>query len=139
MYTSPSESGGSGPGGGLYQPGTPHSTRTDTNTTNDVHGNSDTGTDFASVLNGDNHTIRMGVNEESVRIQEWLSPLEPNTRHEDVSDRRLDGVGDWVLRKMEFESWCQGPDGSVNPTLLCHGGQGVGKTYIRFKSLLQKS
>ena len=91
------------------------------------------------MLNRYSRTISMGVNEESTRIQEWLSPLEPNTRHEDVSDRRLDSVGDWVLRKAEFESWCQSPDGSVNPTLLCHGGQGVGKTYIRFKSLLQKS
>ena len=138
MYTSPSESRRSSSSGGPYQPGTPHSTRTDTNTTNTVHGNSNTGTDFVNVLNGYNRIIGMGVNEESMRIQEWLSPLEPNTKHEDVSNRRLDGVGDWVLRKTEFESWCPGPDGSVN-LMLCHGGQGVGKTYIRFKSLLQKS
>ena len=139
MYTSPSESRRSSSSGGPYQPGTPHSTRTDTNTTNTVHGNSNTGTDFVNVLNGYNRIIGMGVNEESTRIQEWLSPLEPNTKHEDVSNRRLDGVGDWVLRKTEFESWYQSPDGSVNSTLLCHGDQGVGKTYIRFKSLLQKS
>ncbi|CUS10549.1 unnamed protein product, partial [Tuber aestivum] len=40
------------------------------------------------------------------------------------------GVGDWVLRESEFELWRDGLDGSVNPTLLCYGGQGVGKTYI---------
>ena len=69
----------------------------------------------------------MGANEESLQIQAWLSPLEPHRRHQDVSNRRLDGVGDWVLQKSEFESWYKGRDGSVNPTLLCYGGQGVGK------------
>ena len=73
----------------------------------------------------------MGATEESLRIQTWLSPLEPHVRHQDVRSRRLDGVGDWVLQKDEFESWCKSQDGSANPTLLCYGGQGAGKTYIR--------
>ncbi|CUS07805.1 unnamed protein product, partial [Tuber aestivum] len=51
-------------------------------------------------------------------------------RHRGVSSSRLDGVGDWVLGKSEFESWRDSRDGTANPTLLCHGSQGVGKTYI---------
>ena len=70
----------------------------------------------------------MGVNEESARIQEWLSPLEPRARHQDVRNRRLDGVGEWVLQRNEFESWRKNQDSSMNPTLLCYGDQGGGKT-----------
>ena len=77
----------------------------------------------------------MGVSGESARIQEWLSPLEPHARHQDVRNRRLDGVGEWVLQKNEFESWRKSQDSSVNHTLLCYGNQGAGKTYIRYKSI----
>jgi len=49
-----------------------------------------------------------------------------------VRNGRLDGVGEWVLQKREFELWRESRDGQVNPTLLCYGDQGVGKTYIRY-------
>ena len=76
--------------------------------------------------------MAVAVEEESLQIQEWLSPLVPHRRHRDVRNHRLEGVGEWVLRRSEFKSWCESQDGSVNPTLLCYGGQGVGKTYIRY-------
>ena len=91
------------------------------------HSNSNVG----NVSNSYNNTITVGVEEESLRIQEWLSPLEPYKRHRDVRNGRLEGVGEWVLRRSEFESWRKSQDGSVDRTLLCYGGQGVGKTYIR--------
>ena len=84
-----------------------------------------------------NNTINVGASQESMRIQKWLSPLEPYARHRDVRNRRQDGVGDWVLQKNEFKSWCKSQDSSVNPTLLCYGDQGVGKTYIRYKIISQ--
>jgi len=102
--------------------------------TNSVHG--DSNTNVGNVSNSYNNTINMGIDEECLRIHEWLSPLEPNKRHQDVRIRRLDGIGEWVLRRSEFESWRKSRDGLVNPTLLCYGGQGVGKTYIRYKSTL---
>ena len=80
----------------------------------------------------------MGVDEESLLIKTWLSPLEPDRRHRDVSNRRVDGVGDWVLQADGFESWCWSQDGSGDPTLLCYGGQGVGKTFIRYCGILRK-
>ena len=92
--------------------------------------------DAANVSNCNNTTInnniKVGVYEESWVIQEWLSPLEPRKRHEDVRNSRLDGIGEWVLQRDEFTSWSKGQDGSVNPTFLCYGGPGVGKTYIRY-------
>ena len=123
-----SASGGSGPTSGPYQYGI-------SNTTNNVHGSSNT--NFANVSNSYNHTINLGVSEDSARIQEWLSPLEPRARHQDVRNRRLDGVGEWVLQKNEFESWRESQDSAVNRTLLCYGDQGAGKTYIRYKNIAQ--
>ena len=117
-----------------YQYGISH-TCADNNTTNNVQGSSNT--NFANVSNSYNHTVNVGVSEESLRIQAWLSPLEPHARHQDVRNRRLDGVGEWVLRKNDFESWRKSEDGTGNPTLLCYGDQGVGKTYIRYKSISQ--
>ena len=104
--------------------------------TNSLHG--DSNTNVGNVSKSYNNTINVGIDEEGFRIHEWLSPLEPNKRHQDVRNRRLDGIGEWVLQRSEFESWRGSRDGSANSTLLCYGGQGVGKTYIRYKSILQK-
>ena len=87
------------------------------------------------MLNSYNSPITVGGSEEFLRIQAWLSPLKPHARHQDVRNRRLDGVGDWVLQKNEFESWRKNRDSLVNPTLLCYGGQGAGKTYIRYQNI----
>jgi len=65
------------------------------------------------------------------RILQWLSPLEPQQRHEDVQTDRLDSVGNWVLETHEFRKWCDAEDGCVEPVLFCYGNPGVGKTYLR--------
>ena len=109
-------------------------TLTDYGMTNSIHG--DSNSNVGNVLNSYNNTINVGIDEESLRIQAWLSPLEPGKRHQDVRNRRLDYVGEWVLQRSEFQSWRKSRDGTVNPTLLCYGAQGVGKTYIRYKSIL---
>ena len=108
-------------------------TLNDRGVTNNIHGNYNT--NVGNVSNSYNTTINVGVDEESLRIQAWLSPLEPEIRHRYVRDHRLDGIGDWVLRRNEFEAWCGSQDGSGDPTLLCYGGQGVGKTFIRYHIL----
>jgi len=117
--------------GGSLQQGIQH-TRTDHNMTNIIHGNSNE--NVGNVLNSYN-TINVGIDEEPLRIQAWLSPLEPHRRHQEVRNQRLDGVGDWVLRRSEFESWLKSQDGSVGAILVCHGSQGVGKTHVRYMIL----
>jgi len=107
-------------------------TRADYRMTNSVHG--DSNTSIGNVSNSYNNTINVGRDEESLRIHEWLSPLEPHKRHQDVRNRRLDGIGESVLQRSEFESWRRSRDGLANPTLLCYGAQGVGKTYIRYQT-----
>ena len=111
-------------------------TRSDHNITNNIHG--DSNTNVGNVSNSYNTTINVGVDTESGLIQAWLSPLEPDIRHRDVSNSRLDGIGDWVLQRNEFESWYGSQGGSKDPTLLCYGGQGVGKTFIRYYGILRK-
>ena len=105
-------------------------TRADHRIANNIHGSSNT--NIGNVSNSYNNITNMGIDEESLRIQAWLSPLDPNKRHQDVRYRRFDGVGEWVLQRSEFKSWSESQDGSVNRTLLCCGGPGVGKTYIRY-------
>lgn len=63
-------------------------------------------------------------------VLKWLSPLEPE-RHHDVSTRRLDDVGDWVLQTDEFVNWCSVEDKPANRVFFCYGSPGVGKTYLR--------
>jgi len=110
-------------------------TYTNNRMTEIIHGGSST--NVGNVLKSYNNTINVGM-DESLRIKAWLSPPELYKRHQDVRNYRLNEVGEWVLRRREFESWRKSGDGSVNRTLLCYGGQGVGRTYIRYKSILQK-
>ena len=73
------------------------------------------------------------VAEGDSEILAWLSPLEPQTRHHDIRTRRVDRVGGWLLQTQEYQNWLRGigQDGSDGTALLCHGGPGVGKSYIR--------
>ena len=65
-------------------------------------------------------------------ILAWLSPLDPKSRHEDIQDRRVENIGEWLLRTEEFRSWHAGSGrgGSDKAVLFCYGDPGVGKTYI---------
>ena len=109
------------------------SSRTDYNTSNSIRG--DSNQNIGNVLNSYNNIINVGTSEEASGIQTRLSPLEPHARHQDVRNRRLDGVGNWVLRKNKFKSWRNSQDSAGNSTLLCYGDQGVGKTYIRYRDI----
>ena len=66
-------------------------------------------------------------------ILAWLSPLDPKIRHQDVRERRVENIGEWVLQTKEFKTWCAsgGKSESDKQVLFCYGGPGVGKTYIR--------
>ena len=72
-----------------------------------------------------------GIDDEGHQILLWLSPLEPQQRHQGVRADRLGGVGIWVLETSEFMKWRDAEDGCVEQVLFCHGNPGVGKTYVR--------
>jgi len=71
--------------------------------------------------------------DETAKILEWLSLLEPGIRHNNIRVHRVKDVGDWLFRTEEYQNWFHGiRDGEPdNSALFCHGGPGVGKTYIR--------
>jgi len=73
------------------------------------------------------------VADEKSAILAWLSPLEPQRRHEDIRIRRIDEVGDWLLHTEEYRNWFGGIGVAKpgSPALFCYGCPGVGKTYIR--------
>ena len=48
-----------------------------------------------------------------------------------MSESRMDGTGNWLLRTSEFEKCHTGEDQIVHPVLFCYGDPGVGKTYLR--------
>jgi len=96
-----------------------HSSRGNINSFNNTH----------SFNNVWNYTI---VDDRSPLLT-WLSPLEPRLRHQDIQERRVDNVGEWLLQTEEFRNWhdWSGEDESDKAVLFCYGGPGVGKTFIR--------
>ena len=108
-------------------------THTGNTLTNNVSGSLNT--NVGNVSHSYNNILNLRPSQDTLPIQAWLSPLEPHKRHQDVRNLRLDGIGDWVLKTSEFESWHRGS--SEKPVLLCFGSQGVGKTYIRSRGFLK--
>jgi len=73
------------------------------------------------------------VTDDRANILAWLSPLDPKSRHQDIRDRRVENIGEWLLRTEEFRSWQDGgaKGEADNPVLFYYGDPGVGKTHIR--------
>ena len=93
---------------------------------------------FSNNINSLNTAINVWSNctiaDDWSKILTWLSPLEPWLQHQDIRDRRVENVGEWLLQTEEYRSWHGGSGGgseSDNPVLFCYGDPGVGKTYIR--------
>ena len=70
--------------------------------------------------------------DEDAKIMHWLSPLEPDDRHNSLRTNRFEGVGDWLLETSEFREWRGGKGGVDHAVLFCSGDPGVGKTHLRF-------
>ena len=79
------------------------------------------------------NNINLTITDDQPNILAWLSPLDPKLRHQDIRDRRVENVGEWLLQTEEFRSWYTGSgEGEPNDAVLfCYGDPGVGKTYIR--------
>ena len=83
-------------------------------------------------VNDSYNTVNNYNSDERRHILEWLSPLAPRLRHQDVKRSQVEGVGDWLLRTDEFKNWNNVEDGAVSPVLFCYGDPGVGKTHLRY-------
>jgi len=89
----------------------------------------DGNTHCGNVIGSFNNTFHRSDGDE--QVMRWLSPLEPNNRHQTVRNDRFDGVVDWVLETREFREWRSGEHGADEAVLFCSGNPGVGKTYLR--------
>jgi len=69
--------------------------------------------------------------DEDAKVMTWLSPLEPDNRHNSLRADRFAGVGDWLLATGGFREWSGGEGGADKAVLFCSGDPGVGKTYLR--------
>ena len=82
-------------------------------------------------INSNNTTTNITHVDEKAKILNWLSPLQPHVRHNDVRARRQDGIGEWFLEGDGFLGWRDGNSESGKATLFCSGNPGVGKTFLR--------
>ena len=88
---------------------------------------------YSNNINSFNVANHFTVANDRSEILAWLSPLEPNIRHEAIRTSRVADVGDWLLKTRDFQRWCDGtPEGESDKAILFgYGDPGVGKTYIR--------
>ena len=85
-----------------------------------------------NVTNSNNiFNVNKIIVDENPEMMQWLSPLDPGGRHQDVRTDRLDGVGNWLLETKEFREWRSKEGGADKAVLFCYGDPGVGKTYLR--------
>ena len=91
-------------------------------------------TNSFNVSNSGNVILFTAADDES-KILAWLSPLEPQVRHQDICDQRLDSIGSWLLETREFRSWYNGDENGQadHAALFCYGNPGVGKSYIWYE------
>ncbi|KAI5814530.1 hypothetical protein BZA77DRAFT_345631 [Pyronema omphalodes] len=70
--------------------------------------------------------------EELKEILQWISPLDPLKRHEDLKSKRFEGTGAWFLKSPKFVTWCHrtASDEGFNPILACYGDPGAGKSVM---------
>jgi len=89
----------------------------------------DSNANCANITDSFNTTVYKS--DEDAEIMRWLSPLEPNNRHQSVRIDRFGRVGEWLLETSEFREWRGSEGGADKAVLLCSGAPGVGKTYLR--------
>jgi len=101
------------------------------NNKNILSGNNNTWSNNENSFNNSIFNFLAETDDEGRQILQWLSPLEPQQRHQSVRTDRLDGVGNWVLETSEFKKWRDAEEDSAEQVLFCYGNPGVGKTYVR--------
>ena len=69
--------------------------------------------------------------DQRMKMLNWLSPLQPQKRHQDVRSMRLNNTGGWLLNDQRFTAWCTGQGLEPEDRILCcYGMPGAGKTVM---------
>ena len=61
-------------------------------------------TDNINSFNNVSNNFTFTAADDEPQIKAWLSPLEPQVRHQDICNQRVDDIGDWLLETEEFIS-----------------------------------
>ncbi|KAF8541975.1 hypothetical protein BDD12DRAFT_775371, partial [Trichophaea hybrida] len=64
------------------------------------------------------------------QILEWISIIPYTSHHKRISEERLEGTGEWLLARKEYQDWRAS---SASKMLLLRGIPGAGKTYMASK------
>ncbi|KAI5810371.1 hypothetical protein BZA77DRAFT_172525 [Pyronema omphalodes] len=63
-------------------------------------------------------------------ILQWISAIPYISHHKRISEERLEGTGEWLFERPEYEEWMSSSESKL---LLLRGIPGAGKTYIASK------
>lgn len=74
---------------------------------------------------------------ERQRVLNWISRDEPEQKHHEIRQPRLEGTGAWFLQESSFKLWRDLPldDAHASSTLWCHGRTGSGKSILAYGRL----
>ena len=61
-------------------------------------------------------------------ILAWISSFDYEKKHHSIKTPRVDGTGEWLLQRPEFQKWRD--ERNATYTLWCHGLQGSGKSVL---------
>ncbi|RPA99917.1 hypothetical protein L873DRAFT_868572 [Choiromyces venosus 120613-1] len=88
---------------------------------NTIYGNNNTN------CGNTNTAIHFTTPDDRAEILAWLSPLEPNVRHQNVEANRIANVGSWLLGTEQFQNWCNGDSQNEfdKATIFCYGRPGL--------------
>ena len=78
------------------------------------------------------------ITDENLGIMQWLLPLDPRRRHQDVHTHMLDGVGNSLLETNELREWRHGENGADKNALFCYWNPRVGKIFLGHVTSPQK-
>jgi hypothetical protein len=48
----------------------------------------------------------------------WISPLEPQVRHDDIQSKRIENYVGWFLESENFQQWCDGEKDGERSTIM---------------------
>ncbi|KAF1840937.1 uncharacterized protein K460DRAFT_410330 [Cucurbitaria berberidis CBS 394.84] len=72
---------------------------------------------------------RSELDRKRLSVQQWLCPINAQTRHEDATKNRYGDSGDWLLKDPRFKKWYDF-DYCHEPLLWLSGIPGAGKTVL---------